>query len=167
MNEQNRLIEMELHRLDCYACAMEAVYGIGNLLEWMPDDFKEKWHRQQDKLAHAVEDGDAVVVRQLVHGCLKAWDMMKENADVQKRPNLSPECMEVVSDGGLHIRIAKNASEARILAKEGYVVWSLKEVARIIEKDYTLVNKIKDIFPDSEMKNIKEKSEFKDSEMPF
>lgn len=151
-----RLIEMDLHTLDCYASKLEAVYGIGNLLKWMPDDFQNKWIKQNEKLAHAVGENDANAVKLIVQGCIRAWDMMEENAIKNNKRVNEPEFFEIKLDSGFHLRIAKNVSEARSVSQGGVYVWSLGEVARVIESDYTLVNCVKDVFPDAEVVRVDE-----------
>jgi len=151
---ENRLIEMQLHRLDMIAAAAEAKYGIGNLLEWMPSDFKEKWQRQNERLAKAVDDENYASVMQLVDGCIRAWGMMEDNAVRLGKGQAAVEWLEHKLPCGFTLRVAKNMSEARRIAENDVVVWSLDEVARVIKSEYTLVNQVKDTFPDAQISKI-------------
>lgn len=155
-----RLIEMELHRLDMIASKLEARYGVGNLIDWMDEDFKTKWQRQMEKLASAVEENNPDTVRLVVDGCIRAWSMMEQNAKENGKPVNTPEFMEIKLDSGFHLRIAANVSEARQITSTGVYVWSLEEIARVLEKDYTLVNQIKNVFPDCKLTNVTKKKPF-------
>ena len=160
-NDENRLIKMQIHRLDQKALAMEAKWGVGNLCKYASPDMKEKWNSQSNKLNDAVESGEYHVVRNLIDGTIRGWDVLESQAiDAGYKP-VAPDYMEVRLDNGFHLRIAKNTSEARQCTAQGVHVWSIQEIARVIEKDFTLVNIIKEKFEGAEVKEVTEPFNFK------
>lgn len=165
--ENSTLIEMELHRLDCVACAYEAKWGIGNLYDYATPELRQKWDAQNEKLANAVSAQDYFLVRQLVAGSLRGWELLERSAAENGHAPIEPHFFEVQLESGFTLRIAKNVSEARAITKEGVFVWSLKEVARVIEKDYTLVNVIKQTFPEAAISNVRQKKSIEQDVMPF
>lgn len=165
--KDSRLIEMELHRLDMIASATEAKFGIGNLPEWMPDDFKAKWQTQLEKLDDAVRRDNYPEVRQLVDGCLRAWKMMEDNAVRLGKGQDDVEWFECRLDCGFTIRIAKNASEARRITQDGVYVWSLDEVARVIKSEHTLVNQVKSVLPEAKVASVEPFDFEKGDEIPI
>ena len=166
--DDKRLIEMELHRLDCVACEMEAKWGIGNLYEWSGNEMKEKWDSQKKKLATAVEKEDYHEVCKFTNGTIRGWFKLEEMAIENGHKEKCPEYMEIKLDSGFKLRVARSSSEARMITEEGTYVWSLKEIASLIEKDYTLINKIKsDMNGLGHVEVSKVKKDFVDDEIPW
>lgn len=166
-DRDERLIDMELHKLDCVATEKESVYGIGNLHNWMGGDFKDKWDRQVKKLDDAVRNRDPVMVRQYVEGFIRAWESMEKNAIEKGMKADSPQFFEVKMPCGGILRIAKNQSEARQVSESGKITWSLDEVARVISKEYELINQVKDAIPGTVVNSVK-KFDFKNGDdIPF
>ena len=153
-NNKERMIEMELHRLDCFACEVEAKWGVGNLISYADEGLKKKWYSQNEKLDDAVSRNHVAEVRKLVDGTMRGWDALEKNAVAKGKKPTEPEYMEIKLPSGFHLRIAKSSSQARSCTESGVYVWSLAEVARVIEKDYTLVSEVKDVFPEAEVVKV-------------
>ena len=152
-----------LSRLDQHAIAKEAIWGVGFLQENCTSDFKAKWDRQQKKLTDAVGKKNIPLIGELVEGTIRAWDALEKNVRGQGIEPQEPECMDVKLESGFHLRIAKNHTEARSVTEDGVYVWSLHEIARVIESEYTLLNKIKSEFKGAEIKVI---DKIEDDEVP-
>lgn len=165
MNDTQREIKRWLDRLDEMALAVEAKWGIGNLPRLCSETTAQKYDKQNEKLALAIREQDIRQVQDLVNGFGRAYEVMEREAiEKGNKPSVA-EYMEVALESGFKLRIAKNGTEARSVTEKGVYVWTLEEVARIIEKDYTLVNLVKAQFDGAEVKSVRK---FKpDSDMPF
>lgn len=159
INDTQREIIRWLNRLDEFVIAKEAEWGIGNLQKWCSVTTADKMARQDKKLASAIERQDIRAVQDLVNGTMRGYEVMEEEAAQNGHKPIAPEYMEVKLESGFHLRIAKTSTEARGCTESGVYVWSLKEVARVIESDYTLVNRLKEVIPEAEVKDIS-KNEF-------
>lgn len=169
LNEDtDRLIEMQIHRLDCFACEMESKWGIGNLIDYADDALKEKWYAQNKKLDDAVKNRNYGQVCQLVDGTIRGWEALEKAAiDAGKKP-AEPEFMEVKLDSGFHLRIASSVSSARRASEKGVVCMSLGEVARLIEARYKDVYEVKKHIPDAIVESVSEPFDFdKGDEIPW
>lgn len=155
MNDTQREIKRWIDRLDEMALACEARWGIGNLPRLCSETTAQKYDKQNEKLALAIKDQDIKLVQDLVNGFVRAHEVMEREATERGHKPIAPECMEVALESGFKLRIAKNATEARSATESGVYVWSLEEVARVIEKDYTLVNVIKKNFEGAKLTEIK------------
>jgi len=123
--------------------------------------------RQQEKLHTAMLEQDINLVAHLADGTIRGWQALEAFAKQAGHRPIFPEYMEVRLDSGFTLRIAKNHTEARQCTKDGVYVWSLHEVARVLEKDYTLVNQIKDVFPEGEIKSVSTFDFNKGDSLPF
>lgn len=165
MNDTQREIKRWIDRLDEMALTVEAKWGIGNLPKFCSEATAQKYDKQNEKLAIAINEQDIRQVQDLVNGFSRAYDIMEREAIERGFKPSGAECMEVMLESGFKLRIAKTNTEARSVAENGVYVWTLEEVARVIEKDYRLVNLVKAQFDGAEVKSIRK---FKpDSEMPF
>jgi hypothetical protein len=165
MNDTQREIKRWLDRLDEMALAVEARWGIGNLPRLCSETTAQKYDKQNEKLAVAIREQDIRQVQDLVNGFGRAYEVMEREAlERGNKPSVA-EYMEVALESGFKLRIARNNTEARSVTEKNVYVWTLEEVARVIEKDYTLVNVIKAQFDGAEVKSVRK---FKpDSDMPF
>lgn len=166
LNAAQYEIKRWIDKLDQVASAKEAVWGIGNLLEFVSQETADKVRRQDQKLADAVTQQDLHSVQELVNGYIRAYDVMENEARTRGHAPIFPEAMEVALPSGFRLRVAKNANEARSVTEEGVYVWSLQELARVIESECTLVNKIKDALPDARLTAI-DHEKFESDELPW
>lgn len=166
LNAAQYEIKRWIDKLDQVAIAKEAVWGIGNLLEFISQETADKVRRQDQKLADAIKRQDIAAVQELVNGYIRAYDVMENEARLRGHAPIFPEAMEVALPSGFRLRVAKNANEARSVTEEGVYVWSLQEIAHVIESECTLVNKIKDTFPEAQVTAI-ERKKFESDELPW
>ena len=154
LNETQFEIKRWINRLDDIAVDFESVWGIGNLEKFCNAGTAEKFKAQNDKLANAIRSQDLRSVQELVKGFERAYSVMEKEARENGHKPITPEYMEIKIDGDFILRIAKTATQARACVQDGVYVYSLKEVARIIKSDYTLVNVVKENFPASQVEEI-------------
>lgn len=154
INDTQREIIRWVDRLDEFVTAKESEWGIGNLQKWCSVTTADKMARQDEKLAAAIKAQDIRSVQDLVQGTMRGYEVMETEALANGHKPVAPEYLEVKLESGFHLRIAKNNSEARQVTQQGVYVWTLKEVARVIESDYTLLNKVKDVFPEAQISSV-------------
>ena len=159
-NEESN-IKQSMDKLDVVSIQYEAKWGIGNLIDYANSELKEKWAKQNDKLDSAVVARNEQMVSELVDGSIKGWDALEKNAIALGHKPTEAEYWEVRLDSGFHLRICKTGIDARKSVADGVYVWSLSEVARVLEKDYTLINQIKDVFPEATVTEVQEPFDFK------
>ena len=154
-DEDSYEIERYVNRFDEIMVFYEAKWGIGVLPELATDEMRQKWDKHIAKLNDAIQRKDLKKLAVLVDGAVKGLEAIEKEVEGRGIEPEEPECMDVKLESGFHLRIAKNHTQARSVTEEGVYVWSLQEVARVIEKDYTLVNKVKDVFPEAKVVVVK------------
>ena len=164
----NTEIQRWLDRLDETAIKFEAKWGIGFLQAAATPDFKTKWDRQREKLAQAVEAKNVPLVSELVEGTIRAWPALEANVVGQGIAPRNIDAWEVQLEDGFCLRVVKTGTEARGVSSEGCAVWSLPEIARVIQKQYTFVNVIKDKFPGAAVTKVNTSIDWKEGDcLPF
>lgn len=167
INETQKEIVRWLDKLDEVSISYEARWGIGNLHQLVSADMADKIRRQDEKLTTAISAQDIRSVKDLVQGYIRGWEAMEADATRLGHKPTTPEYMEIKLPSGFHLRIAANNTEARAITEKGVYVWSLAEVARVIESDYTLVNQVKAAFPGASVSNIQAFDFDKGDDFPF
>lgn len=172
-SEKLNAVQLEIKRhidlLDETARSYEAKWGIGNLPDMVDVELREKWDRQQDKLADAIHGGKVKEVAGLVQGSIRGYKALEDNAIGNGHTPSDPDCWDFVHpESGNHYRICKNITEARAATEKEVIVYSLQEVARILE-GANLMQEIKKTFPGATVGKVgRVKVDFVDGEeMPF
>lgn len=142
----------------------ESRWGIAKLPNLVSPELKAKWDTQIQKLWNAKKDNKIDDVAQLVEGCIRAYAIMEKEALGRGHKMHNVDCWDVKHpESGQVYRIVKNNYDAGI--EEGVRVYTLQEVARILEKKDT-INKVKGVFPDAKVFKIEGKDFFND-DLPF
>lgn len=140
------LVNQHLQRLDEVSRKMEAKWGVDRLPRCVPAELREKWERQWAKLNTAIETLRHADTVDLAQGCVRAWEALEKTAmaaGYQCDVGLS---MEARMPSGAILRVCASAIDARKPVPEGYVVYSMEQVARILDSQQ-LVNVIKNTPP--------------------
>lgn len=139
-------INQMLDKLDTKAVEVESRWGVGRLERLVSFDMAQKWKRQMDKLQKAISESDVFLLPDLVNGTIKGYEAMEADAIAQgNKPHDAPLMWTVGFADGKTLAIVRHEKD-KMLAKDfqkdwgDVVVWSLDEIANIIEKEYTLVN---------------------------
>lgn len=142
-HEKLRYLEM----LDQVSIRYEAIWGIGKLPALSGADIHTKWIKQQEKLDAAIESGTLDEVRDIVQGSVRAYEIMDASARKLGHKPMDADCWEVRHpETGTLYRIYKSNTETFAPQSDGAIVYSLVEIARILEA-HQLVNVVKDHFP--------------------
>jgi len=147
-------IQRWLDRLDQTALQFEAKWGYGNLEKYASAELAGKWELQRKKLNDAIVNGDLHKIATMVNGSIRGYVALEkfamENGNVPNKPNV----WDIVHpDNNQKYRIVVNDIDAHSAAEKDVIVYTLREVARVIHGS-SLLNKIKQEFPGASVENV-------------
>lgn len=159
-------IQRCITRLDQVAVDYECRWGVGRLEKLVSPDMAEKWDRQKEKLDKAIQDRDVREVAALVEGSIRGYKVLEDNALLLGHKYNAPEIWEVKHPETNEVfRIVKSNNDYDMAVNGEAHVFTLQEVARILSS-HTVINQVKDVFPDAQVTKIAEKDFFNDN-LPF
>jgi hypothetical protein len=135
-----------LEKLDTAFCEVESRWGIGRLERLVSYDMAQKWKVQMEKLNKAISENDIFTLPELVNGTIRGFVALEANAVAQgHKPHEAPFAWTVGLPSGKTLAIVRHPKDASLVndLKRDHgdvVVWTIDEIANIIEKEYTLVN---------------------------
>lgn len=139
-------INQMLDKLDTKAAEVESRWGVGRLERLVSFDMAQKWGRQMDRLREAISKSDAVTLPEIVNGTIRGYEAMEADVMAQgHKPHDAPLTWTVGLPSGKTLAIVRHPKDAALVedlrkAHGDVVVWTLDEIANIIETKYTLVN---------------------------
>lgn len=139
-------INQLLDRLDTVACEVESRWGVMRLELLVSHEMNLKWGRQCTRLREALLKKDAGEVAELVEGSIKGYAAMEREAvALGNKPHDAPLAWTVGLPSGSTLAIVRHPKDASLMndLKRDHgdvVVWTIDEIANIIENEYTLVN---------------------------
>lgn len=165
--EDHENIQRHLTRLDQVQVEYESRWGVNRLPSLCSDDMQAKWNRQRQKLQDAVNQNLLYGVRDLVDGSIRAYAAMENDALARGNKPHDAEMWDVKHpDSGQVFRIVKSNYDAGIALKDGAMVFTLQEVARILDAHATIKD-VKATFPDATVANIHAVDWNKGDDLPF
>jgi len=135
-----------IDKLDTAFCEVESRWGIGRLERLVSYDMAQKWKAQMEKLNKAISENDIFTLPDLVNGTIRGFVALEADAVVQgHKPHDAPLAWTVGLPSGKTLAIVRHPKDASLVndLKRDHgdvVVWTLDEIANIIENEYTLVN---------------------------
>ena len=146
-----------LDGLDQTALAMERKWGVGRLRLLVGDLLRAKFDAQKDKLDAAIASGRETYVRPQAEGMARAWQVLdKAAAEAGYRP-LSPEVWEaVLPSTGEVVALVRTEAEACHLVRRQRV-FTLGEIARLIDGLPEAVLAAKQLFPGAEVTAVRQR----------
>lgn len=153
--------QIAIEALDETAGAMERKWGVGRLPRLVPVDLAEKFHRQVEKLnAEIVEEATAgfANVEREAGRMRNAWMALDAAAEAGGAAPASAKYMTArMQDGRLLVICADpegHGVAAREYAGTAAAVWSMEEVARVLE-GFDLVNRTKHLFDGAVVEEVR------------
>lgn len=146
-------INQWLDKLDTKACEMESRWGVNRLERLVSFEMAEKWKRQISRLNDAISKNDLYTLPDLVNGTIRGYEAMEADAMAQgHKPHDAPLAWTVGMPSGKTLAIVRHPKDASLVndLKRDHgdvVVWTIDEIAAIIDKDYILVNVVKEALP--------------------
>lgn len=157
-----------LRPLDEMVHQMEMRWGADRLVGLVSVDTAAKFGSAKAKLDAAIDANDVEAVRKKAAVMIKAWKALSDEATALGHGGLDPEVWEVCTDDGQRYAFVRSNVEAWKASKEmeGTRVFSIEEVARLLDVRFKLVGGVKDVFPDAEVVNVKKREPLDDA-IPF
>jgi hypothetical protein len=148
------IIQAIVDGLDHLATTMERKWGVGRLRLLVNDLLRAKFDAQKDKLDAAIESRSIGYIQAHAEGMRRAWEFLDKAAIEAGHKPLSPEIWEcTLPASGEVVAIVRNETEAHHLSRQ-MRVFTLAEIARLIEALGDTVLGIKQAFPGSAITNI-------------
>jgi len=140
--------------LDQVAHAMEQKWGVGRLRLLVSDLLRAKFDAQKDKLDAAIAANQERYIRAQAEGMKRAWAALDRAAAEDGHKPLSPDVWEcVLPTKGEVVSIVRTEAEAHHVARSCRV-FTLDEVARLIEALGDTVLEAKRVFPGAQVSAI-------------
>ena len=140
--------------LDQVAREMERKWGVGRLRLLVSDLLRAKFDAQKDKLDAAIEANQERYIRAQAEGMKRAWAALDRAAAEAGQTALSPEVWECRLPGNSEVvSIVRNEAEAHHVARSCRV-FTLAEIARLIEALGDTVLEAKRVFPGAQVTAI-------------
>lgn len=139
-------INQLLDKLDTKAAEVESRWGVARLERLVCFDMAQKWTRQMDRLNKAISESDVFTLPEIVNGTIRGYEAMEADAIAQgHKPHDAPFAWTVGLPSGKTLAIVRHPKDAALMndLKRNHgdvVVWTIDEIARIIENEHTLVN---------------------------
>lgn len=136
-----------LDKLDEAFCEVESRWGIGRLERLVSYPMAQKWKVQMEKLNKAISENDIFTLPELVSGTIRGFVAMEADAVAQgHKPHDAPLAWTVGLPSGKTLAIVRHEKDFALFKDASnqfgdVVVWTIDQIANIIEKEYTLVNK--------------------------
>lgn len=139
-------IQRWLQKLDTVAVEYESRWGVSRLHKLVPFEMAQKWNAQTAKLNAAIKGGNLYDMPDLVDGTIRGYAALEKAAIAEgHKPHDAPLAWTVGLPSGKTLAIVRHPKDASLVndLKRDHgdvVVWTIDEIANIIEKEYTLVN---------------------------
>ena len=141
--------------LDQVAVEMERKWGVGRLRLLVSDLLRARFDAQKDKLDAAIATNQEQYIRAQAEGMKRAWAALDKAASEARRPRLSPDVWEcVLPSSGEVVAIVRTEAEAHHVCRE-LPVFTLEEIARLIEALGPTVLEAKRVFPGATVSGIR------------
>jgi hypothetical protein len=162
------LARAALDGLDHTATEMELRWGVGRLRLLVDDALRARFDRQKAKLDAAVASDQASHVHTQAHGMRRAWVALERAAADAGHVPLSPEVWEcALPASGEVIALVRSEVEAHHLARYRQV-FTVAEVARLIEALGKGVLEVKRVFPGAAVLEVRRRpAEEEGADAPF
>lgn len=151
-------IQAVIDGVDQCAQQHERKWGVGRLELLVSDELREKFRKQFRRYNEAITEHDVHKVRQAGAAMRRGWEALDREAAAAGCKQLDPEVWEIRMPDGRVAAFCKDNTDAFAATWAGrYVdVWTLDEVARIIER-FPDIALAKQTFPGATIVNIRSK----------
>lgn len=156
-------INQLIGKLDDAYVSYEKLWGVGVLPTIVDKELYDKWQRQVEKLNQAIEDSDLASVEPLIDGTIRGLALLDAKArEGGHKPHDAPVAWTCAMPSGKTLVIVGTHQEAAIWQAKAtpddrYAIWTIQEVANIIDSDHTLVNVLRNkelVQNKSELKSV-------------
>lgn len=149
------MIRAVLDGVDAVATAMERKWGVGRLRLLVGDDLRARFDAQRARLDAAIASNRESYVRAQAEGMKRAWAAL-DLAATQAGASRAEVWDCVLPSTGEVVAIVRG--DPASIATSGQRVFTLDEVARLIDGLPEAVGAVKQAFPGSEITEVRRKS---------
>jgi hypothetical protein len=163
-----RQAQAALDALDHAASGMERKWGVGRLRLLVHDGLRVRFDAQKEKLDAAIASGEPAYLLAHAQGMRRAWLALDQAAETAGAAPLSPEIWEcVLPTSGEAVALVRTEIEAHHLARYRQV-FTVAEVARLIEALGEGVLEVKRVFPGAAVVEVRRRpAEEEGADAPF
>jgi hypothetical protein len=156
-----------LDGLDVRAKELEQKWGVGRLRLLVDDELRHRFDQQQQSLRDAISAGNDQQIILHATAMRRGWDALDAAATEAGAELLRPEVWECTLPGsGEVVSIVRTETEAHHVCRE-CEVWTLAEVATLIEKLGKDSRQIKRLYPGAMVSGIRDKQLPPETPPPF
>ena len=168
MNDDTLTLKAYIDGVDHIAQRMEAKWGVDRLPMLVDAETRAKFYRQGERMRDALEAcySAKVITRDMLDAAAKAtggmeraWAALDAKATQAGETPIDPDVWEApLSDGSLVAIVQTNADASKVI-RDGRLknVWTMEEVARVIEMFPDFVRSIKETFPGATVQPVRSK----------
>jgi hypothetical protein len=151
------VIKAILDGVDETARQMERKWGVGRLRLLVPDALRIRFDAQKAKLDAAIAADQGSYIRAQAEGMRRAWLALDREAIEAGAEPIAPEVWEcVLPSTGEVVSIVRTQAEAHHVARESEV-WTVAEIAVLIERVGDQVREVKRVFPGSAVVEVRDR----------
>jgi hypothetical protein len=151
------VIKAILDGVDAIARQMQGKWGVGRLRLLVDDALRIKFDAQKAKLDAAIAADEEAYVRAQAEGMRRAWLALDRAATENGAQPLAPDVWECVLPAtGELVSIVRTEAEAHHVARESEV-WTVAEIAVLIERVGDQVREVKRVFPGSAVVEVRDR----------
>ena len=153
-----------IDEMDLVALAMERKWGVDRLRLLVSAELREKFDRQRYLVNQAIWHGELEDLKTQTKRMMAAYRVLDREAEQAGKPQLShltevqvPVMEAALKDGRVLMIVADEHAltlAGRLQDDRHAVVWSVSEVARMIETD-AWISAVKLVFPGAEIKGVR------------
>ena len=156
--------------VDECASRMEKKWGVERLRLVVTEDLRKRFDHQRELFNEALFSNDVGEIRQHGSAMIRAYGAMDDEAQALGKEILKPVVWEALLPSGKVIALVRSNDEAHNVAAEGRhtEVWTIEEIARLIEGPWRDIGKCKEVFPGALVADAFSKKEMElNDDIPF
>jgi hypothetical protein len=162
-------VQSAVWRFDQAIAGANAEWGHDRLPYIVSDETRIKWWRNVDALNRAINANDPEKVTAMVDNMVKGLQKLRDEATAAGHAKSDHRTMETALPSGGVLCVVQGWPEHahRPEPRPNVQVYSIEEIARLIDSQFSLVQKTKALFPDAKVTNARNKYADLNDEVPF
>ena len=134
--------------LDRRVAEIEAEWGLGRLPHLIDGELGLRFQRAREALNDAIGSGDVGLIAQKAANALRGWEAVVEAARAAGHtPEGDPDRVWLAeTDEGRKVAVVRTPADAQAVP-DGYQAYSLDEIGRLIDAQWSLPHAVKAAFP--------------------
>jgi hypothetical protein len=143
--------------LDAVVDQLERKWGIGRLRLLVDDDLRARFDEQKRRLSYALANGDEDAIAAQTLGMKRGWQALDDAATSAGAQPLAPEVWEARLSDGTVVTVVRTEAKAQHVCRDGVEVYTMAEIAQLIEPLGADIRKVKTSFPGAVVAEIRDR----------